>query len=132
MAATKFVLFFRNEINLSLLLDSANKVEAMARIENLKRDLSKMEGINFFKEWEQLFATIMKTWEEDRNAPVFKLEEKLLNKLAFSLDLIAQLVLSNNSEQDNNYLKAVDTFFKQHNKQRGKKNTQDLFDKAFK
>lgn len=134
MPAIKFVLFFRNEINHSLLLDSANRIGGIVKVDALKKDLLKLEGINFFKEWENLFTIIMKLWEEDPQAPILKLDENLLDKLAFFLDFIAQLFLhnGNGSEEDKIYFKNVDTFFQQHKKQRGEGNTQHLFDKAFK
>jgi hypothetical protein len=134
MPAIKFVLFFRNEINHSLLLYSANRIGGIVKVKALKKDLSKLEGINFFKEWENLFTIIMKLWEEDPKAPILKLDENLLDKLAFFLDFIAQLFLHNGSgsEEDKDYFKNVDTFFQQHKKQRGEGSTQNLFDKAFK
>jgi hypothetical protein len=132
MAAPRMILFLRNEINQSLLLESERRVEIMNTIEDLKDKLSRLEGFNFFKEWEKLLDTITNAWQEDANMPFFKLEEQLLDKLAFFLDFIANFFLYNGSEEDNEFLKDVDEFFKQHKKVRGKGDSLELFKRAFK
>lgn len=131
MAAPKMTLFLRNEINQSLLLESQRRVELMSKIEDLNDKLSRLEGLNFFEEWEKLYETIMKVWQEAPKVPFFKLEEQLLDKFAFFLDFIAKFFVYSGSEEDNEYLKDVDVFFKQHKKARGKGDSIELFKRAF-
>lgn len=132
MDNNKSILFLRNEINQALLLGSEERVELIGMVDDLKDKLTRLEGINFFEEWKKLFDTIIAEWKKDINKPFFKLDTHLLDKLAFFLDFIAQFFLYNGSEEDNDYLKDVDTFFQQHKLQRGAKDSQALFNKAFK
>ena len=60
------------------------------------------------------------------------MESSDLDKLACFLDLTGQFFLYNGSEVDDNYLKNVDAFFKEHNIARGQKDSKSLFIKAFK
>ena len=132
MADNKFIWFFRSEINQELLIDTNERIELQKMIPEL--GLKNIEGVQYFQEWEKLFDEIQKLWinDIDKGSPLFKMDEKMLDKLACFFDLTAQFFLYNGSEVDVKYLKNVDEFFKQHNLQRGENNSIELFKKAFK
>lgn len=126
------IYFFRSEINQSLLLDTNERIEIQKKIPDFP--LKKIEEIEYFLEWGNIFEEVMRLWQTDidKELPFFKIALKTLDKLACFFDLTAQFFLYNGSEEDNEYLKNVDEFFKQHNLQRGEKNSVQLFNKAFK
>ncbi|MDI9312662.1 MAG: hypothetical protein QM535_20805 [Limnohabitans sp.] len=132
MADTKFIMFFRSEINQSLLIDTNERIGIQKIIPDLK--LSNIEGVNYFGEWEKIFEEVMRLWQVDidKGFPFFKMESTILDKLACFFDLTAKFFLFNGSAVDNDYLKNVDDFFKEHNIQRGQKSSTELFHKAFK
>jgi len=117
---TKNILFFKSELNQYLLLESDMRVQFFTQIEDLKDMLSRVNGINFFQEWQELFGKISKEWQtSDINTPFFELEGVYMDRLAFYIDFIAMFFLYNGSEDDNEYLNNVDEFFKQHKRERG-------------
>ncbi|MFN8322812.1 MAG: hypothetical protein U0T74_09160 [Chitinophagales bacterium] len=132
MTDSKFIMFFRNDINQELLVGTDTRIDIIHEVE-VFNNLNNLEGIDFFKEWKILFESITKLWQQDleNGLPFFKMESTLLDKLAFYLDFVAQFFLYNGSEVDNDYLKCVDDFFQQHKIQRGEKESTELFVKAF-
>jgi hypothetical protein len=133
MAQDKYIIFFRNEINQELLIGTEERIDVLKKIPDLQ-SLRRLEGVDFFAEWNNLFDTLSTLWKNDieSGTPFFKMGTSLLDKLAFYLDFIAVFFLYNGSKEDNDYLINVDEFFKQHNLQRGGKETKELFAKAFK
>lgn len=133
MTNDKYVMFFRSEINQNLIVDTDYRIDIMRKVDDLK-NLNNLEGINFFNEWKKLKDKITQLWQKDldQGIPFFKMESKLIDQLAFYLDFVAQFFLYNGNEEDDDYLRDVDEFFKQHKLQRGEKESLELFRKAFK
>ena len=53
MQDIKSVMFFRSEINQSLLLDTNERIDIQKMIPDL--NLSNIEGVNYFGEWDKTF-----------------------------------------------------------------------------
>jgi hypothetical protein len=125
----KTVMFFRSEINRDLIADTDFRIDIIEEVG--VAGLNSIEGIDFFQEWKNLKDHITNLWQADQ-LPGFTIDMSAIDALAFYFDFVAQFFLCNGNEEDNQYLKLIDEFFKQYNLRRGEAESVELFNRAFK
>ena len=92
MSQNNYIVFFRSEINQELLIGTEERIDILRKIPDMQV-LKKLEGIDFFMEWENLFDAISICWKRDieNNAPFLKW------KLVFWIRLLPIWILLLNS-----------------------------------
>ena len=100
---------FKFENVAELLLQIDDRIDIM---EKCSDDFTRIEGINLIELWRNLYAEIKKMWLENMNIPMITLSKVQEIKLNVISDIVAQFILYNGSEVDNDFLKNIDGLFK--------------------
>lgn len=100
---------FKFENVAELLSQIDDRIDIMEKVSD---DFKRIDGINLIELWRNLYAEIKIMWLENMNVPMITLSKVQEIKLNVVSDIVAQFFLYNGSEVDNDFLKNVDSLFK--------------------
>lgn len=81
-------------------------------MEKVSDDFKRIDGINLIELWRNLYTEIKEMWLENMSVPMITLSKVQEIKLNAVADIVAQFFLYNGGEEDNDFLKNVDSLFK--------------------